>query len=249
LFNKVFKFNQVNIGEPVAIDNIRKNLKIDEPIIEENEIFDENLLNEELIENGQIKAQKIVDEAKRTAEEIINRANNKAEDIKAMAFEEAKKEGYEVGLLKGYEENKAIIEESQRIRDDTESLFEDTVRSMEKELINFIIDIAEKVLDYEMENNEEYILGLINKSLKKTNERDEITIKLAKTDYDFIKMNELEMREKFVELNSWHLVVDEKLVKGDLLVETSYGTIDASMRKQIDIIKETFNSIIMENDR
>ncbi|MEN8906403.1 MAG: FliH/SctL family protein [Clostridiales bacterium] len=253
LYNRVFKVNEINFGSPYKIDyeekveeKINKNsieLKNDKSSEEEND--KENEENSEgILKNAKNNAKDIVSKANNDAKKIINKAKKDSEKIKKEVIDKSKKEGYEEGLLKGYEENKGIIEESEKIKNDIENIYENTVRGMEGEIINLVFNITEKVLGYEMEKNPKYIMKIIEKTLNQTNNLEDLVIKVSEDDYDYIKENEKDLYKEVEGINEINIVKDLNLKKGDCFIETEYGVIENSIKEKIKKIKENFFDIV-----
>jgi flagellar assembly protein FliH len=249
LFSRVLKVDQIDLGSPYTIDNLKnedpevidilQNMETKLSELSETDESTENILRE-----AKFEAERTVEEARNIAKKIIDDANNEIDYLKKIEEEKARKIGYEEGLIKGYEENRSIIAKSEEIKHNMENLFLETVNSMEEEIVKLVLHISEKILNFEMDNNRAYIISLIENTLKKSNDREDLTIRVSNEDYDYINDNEKLIYKEVEGIKNINILMDTTLSKGSCIVETKYGFIDNSINKQLEKIRENFYEII-----
>lgn len=225
----------------------------------------------EIIEEANVKSANIVKEAKKRAEEIIDSAYeeydkqiNKAYDEAKLLFKENKEKGYEEGYEKGYqlgneegyaagyekgyeegkEESQKLIDEALEIKNSYIRIKNTALRKAEKDLIELVITIYEKVLYEKVNEDQEYIVSLILKGIEELEIKEKLTIIISKYDYEVLKKHEKAILAKASLIDSIDIRVNTDMEKGDCILETSKGNIDVSLRKQLCEIKDLLYTIL-----
>lgn len=246
MFSKIIKYDEIELGEPFPIDVSFKNEEKNNEIIDESELGDEpefedlQLNAENLLEEAKLETQNIIGSARIEAEKIIESAKNEAELLFKTSKSDGFKQGYEEGQAKGYEEKKKIIEEAEEIKLAAENLFEETVNSMEDQIIDLILALAKKVIGYEMLNNRDYVISLIQEVVKLTNNHKDIKIRVSDLDYEAVNDKRDEINKLIDDVQDLIIIEDNAMEKGEVVLETSYGSINNSVNKKIEKIKESF---------
>lgn len=251
------------------MSNIIKSFKViksNEPSSERADIkFD--AIYREIIEEAQRKGEEIIKHAEKKAEDIIDSAymeyekqvNNAYERAK-LVFNENKEKGYEEGLLqgkeegykigykKGYEEGKneakKLISEALDIKNSYIRMRNNALKEAEKDLIELVITIYEKVLYKKLEEDEKYIISLIINGLEGLEIKEKLTIIVSKEDYEVVKKYEHYILAKASLIDSIEIKINSDMEKGDCILETSKGNIDVSLRKQLCEIKDLLHTIL-----
>lgn len=251
------------------MSNIIKSFKViksNEPSSERADIkFD--AIYREIIEEAQKKGEEIIKHAEKKAEDIIDSAymeyekqvNNAYERAK-LVFNENKEKGYEEGLLqgkeegykigykKGYEEGKneakKLISEALDIKNSYIRMRNNALKEAEKDLIELVITIYEKILYKKLEEDEKYIISLIINGLEGLEIKEKLTIIVSKEDYEVVKKYEHYILAKASLIDSIEIKINSDMEKGDCILETSKGNIDVSLRKQLCEIKDLLHTIL-----
>ncbi len=200
----------------------------------------EEKLEKEFIEKRkklEKELEELIQKKKEEAEKIIENAKTESEKIKL----EKEKEGYNVGYEKGYKDGikKGIEEEKSKFHDLSQII--DKLVNFEKEnlskygekISSIIIELSKKIIKKEIETYPEKVLkanieNILNKIVDKTYVKIFVSTKI----YDFLNENIDYLKGVF---NIENLKIDkmEKLEPADCIVETNYGTYDASIQEQI----------------
>ena len=251
------------------MSNIIKSFKViksNEPSSERADIkFD--AIYREIIEEAQRKGEEIIKHAEKKAEDIIDSAymeyekqvNNAYERAK-LVFNENKEKGYEEGLLQGKEEGykigykkgykegkneaKKLISEALDIKNSYIRMRNNALKEAEKDLIELVITIYEKILYKKLEEDEKYIISLIINGLEGLEIKEKLTIIVSKEDYEVVKKYEHYILAKASLIDSIEIKINSDMEKGDCILETSKGNIDVSLRKQLCEIKDLLHTIL-----
>ncbi|PAB61273.1 FliH/SctL family protein [Anaeromicrobium sediminis] len=250
--SRVYKSSVVNIGNTKELINYEKNIVEEIALTEEREIFDYDSLYKEEYEKKIAQLDLMIDdkykEAEKKAQSLIEKAKEEAEELKKKSYDEGYLEGKNAGFNDGYEGGKKEashhIDEALEIKkillEEKAVLYEKT----EKEAINLIVDIAGKVLDKEMDENDDYILGLVKSALDKCAYTEEIVIRVSEDDYENTKALENKIICLIPNVENIRIKKDSSLEKGSCILETSSGSIDSSVQTQFNEIKKMFHDML-----
>ncbi len=218
---------------------------------------------QEIIKKAEIQAEIIANNAKKQALNMIKSGEDKSDLFIHNAYEKSKdifneaknngftlgyEEGYELGYEKGYSEGKTdsdiLIKEALEIKrkyiKDKEKLLKDS----EKDIIELVTVIYENLIHKKTEEDSELIISLVLKGIENLDLNDKLTIITSKEDYDIVQMSNDIILAKSNLISELEIKYDAKLEKGDCILETSKGSIDASLNNQLSEVKELLTSIL-----
>ncbi len=250
------------------MSNIIKSFRV----IEGNVIYEEKeekseIINKQLVEETKRKYEEIISKAKLKAEEIINSAYKEYEEHLNSAYEKSKSiydenkqsgyeegykagkeegfnKGYEDGFQKGENEAQKLIDEALKIKNEYINRRNSLLKEAEEDIVNLIITIYEKVLYKRVEEDRDLILSLVLNGIKDLEIKDKLTIIVSKDDYEVIEENKKHILAKATLIDDIEIRVDNDMVKGDCILETSKGDVDVSINNQLKEIKELIVSIL-----
>lgn len=254
--SRIIKSSQVNF--------IKKSI-IEPEIQTIQEDIDENL------ESISEEYEKMIEMAKKQSEDIINdaikegssikekvsyEAREEAESIKKEAYdlgfndgqEEGKSQGYKEGFTKGYDEGKeesdALIKEANDIKRNYLREREEVLNSIEKNVIDLVLDITKKILNQKIDEDDDLIINLVLKGLESLNSREDIRIRVSKEDFDKVEESKEEILSKVSLIENLQVDIDSNLEKGDCIIESSKGSVDVSIDTQIKNVEEELKGLL-----
>jgi flagellar assembly protein FliH len=252
LYNKVFKSYQINnLNIPFKIVPVFK--KEDEQIIDEanQEVPELKTViknkSQEMLSEANENAKLIIFEANIEADKIIEKAKIEAEEIKNLAYDSAYREGFAKAREDFQEENNSILSESEIIREQAKRDYDETVNNLEKDILKLVMEIARKVVGAELKTNSEVIVSIVKDALKRTNEKENIMIKVSQEDSEALKDNIHEIIGRETGITNVKLKKNLSLNKGDVIIETPYGSIDGSVEKKLSNIENVFNEFVAKD--
>lgn len=179
-----------------------------------------------------------------TLEKAIEaQALEKLKEVQERAYQEA----FELGLLEGtekaFDEHKEEFAARLNYLDSILKSFEDLkgrlVSENEAQMVSLIFEIAKRVALIEIKANPASIIEVIRKVVEDSQTDDRLVIRVSKEDYDFIEnlkeKSPSESSSKDIEmLSKIRLEVDAKVASGGCLLDTNYGSIDASIPQRVN---------------
>ncbi|MDD2715502.1 MAG: FliH/SctL family protein [Candidatus Wallbacteria bacterium] len=207
-----------------------------------------------LKEKSEREAREIVTKARQFAEEQLKnsdalrkKASEESTILIKQSSDEAQKKAYADGLLKGQEEGyqegiaktAALIEEAGKLLESINNSRDQIIFSLKDDLCRLITSYVRRIIKIELKLQPEIIISNISAALAKTNSKENITVILSEEDYDLI-LNHSEKLRKIVKgiLNIKYLK-EPNLKSGGCIVETDYGSIDATIEGQFHELQKT----------
>lgn len=205
-----------------------------------------------IVDKAKEKAAKIVEDAEEQKESIIDEAYIKAKEIldehKEIGYKEGHELGYKKGHEKGYEEGKVksdeLIKEALNIKESYISTRNNLLKELEEDIVELVISIYEKVINKKTEEDDELIVSLVLNGISNLDLTDKLTIVVSKEDYNILEIAKEEILAKASMITELDIKYDISLKKGDCILETSKGNIDASLKNQLEEVKELLTTIL-----
>jgi flagellar assembly protein FliH len=180
------------------------------------------------------KAAKLLEDAKAEAENIINKAKKEAETLKSEAYSAAQKKGYDDGILEARKEAQKLKTDYEQQSRNLKEEYDRMVYSLEPQISDIIAALVEKITGVVIEDREEVILYLVDKTLKNMEKCDEYTVRVSKEDYEFVSMRKNLLMAAVAREVPLFIVEDLNLKKNQCLVETEYKVINCSLDVQLN---------------
>jgi len=192
-----------------------------------------------------------INKAKQGVKELIGDAVAKAKslaiEIKENAYKEGHKTGYEEGFQTAYQKGENSAKEEfipllQTINSLIQELSE--FRTMmypkvEKEMIEMITGLTKKILQHEINTNEDSVKQMILLAINSVIDKENMTIRIHPSDKAHAEAFSPELKNLFSEIKNITFEEHPGIEKGGCVIETNFGTIDAKvdqLESQIDKI-------------
>lgn len=179
------------------------------------------VLNAEEFE-ARTAAQKIVDEAKRQAQEIVDEANRQKDEIFARARDEARAE---VAAQASAEIARAKMQAGQ------------VLASSEGQLIELACRIAEKIIGRDLDRDREVVLEICATAIESVRQAKAMVLRVNPKDGQLLR----ERKPRLMELVGRTLDIaikdDADIEPGGCVIQTEFGTVDAQLKTQFDMLK------------
>lgn len=217
----------------------------------------------EIINKAKFEAEKIIKEAKEEKENILEEGEDQKESLIQAAYErskaileKSKEDGYntgydqgkENGYTEGYDKGKAnsdkLIEEALEIKEGYFQDRKDLLNKVERDVIELVVEIYEKIFTEKKEEDSDLIVSLVVNGIENLDVTDKLTIITSKEDYDILEMSRDLILAKASMISDLEIKYDSTMEKGDCILETPKGSIDASLDNQLAEVKEILYSVL-----
>jgi flagellar assembly protein FliH len=164
------------------------------------------------------------------------------EETYAKGFAEGRKAGE-----KGYEESLAkAIEALQDAVLKMDAVKTELYRDAERHAIKLALTIARKIVLREVCIDEGMILRVLGEALKKAGDHKEVHVKMNRADLQNIKGAGIDIEGLINGDRDVYFEPGDGLRKGECVVETPFGDIDARIESQLQTIEESLRQIFQD---
>ncbi|MFP3720956.1 flagellar assembly protein FliH [Niallia circulans] len=210
----------------------------------------------------QAEYNRIVESAWEEAEELKAQALKEAELIriqlseerqnwdieKASLIEEARKNGfqagYEEGQNVGYNEMLSFIQQAKDTVTASKEDYEKYLQSAETTILELAIEVAEKIMNNKIKEEEENFLYLVQNALKEVRKQKEIQLHVSPIHYEMLVAEKEELLQLFPIKPNLFIFPDETIDENACIIETANGRLDASVDTQLLMIKSKLLEIL-----
>ena len=180
----------------------------------------------------------------------IEEARKKSE----LLFDTEMQRAYSEGLEKANSDAKSILEnanveaerivaESIAIKQNVTNDYKNIIDSMEKDIVDLVLEVAEKVIAKEIEKPD-YIIGLVSEAVEKAASKKDTIVKVSEEDYDFIVSNKDKILLNVEGFGEVEILKETSLEKGSCIVETKFGIIDGSLKTRMKQVEQEVYKIL-----
>ncbi|SFQ97026.1 flagellar assembly protein FliH [Desulfoscipio geothermicus DSM 3669] len=200
----------------------------------------------DLLAEARNEAKAIINRAQQAASTIIEKARQaataEAEKINTEAAREGYAEGYRAAMEEARNEAKKIRAEARTVLARAEEARREKLASLKTEIRNLALEIAEKLVNRELELDPDAVLAIVKESIQLVSNRKYVVL--------WVHPAEKEMCEKHRERLLGHLppraelqiMTDEAVGRGGCVVETDYGKVDARLSTRWQALLKSFNN-------
>ncbi len=241
LLSSIIKSSQVRIvkkTQPVELKQDLSVLEQTDKIIEA-----ENLANR-IIKNAKTEAENIISSAMKDAEKVLEDTHLHAKKIHDKAREDGYKAGFDKGYAEGKETSDELIMEANKIKREYLKEKEITLSNLEKDVINMIMILCEKIINMKLRDDDETIISVILRGIDSLNVKENLIIKVSKDDYDIVEMSKQRILAMANLIEDIEVRIDSTLSRGGCIIEGSKGNVDVSVDLQIQEMKKLLTTLI-----
>ncbi|HOK42043.1 MAG TPA: FliH/SctL family protein [Thermoclostridium caenicola] len=244
----VYKRNQISMGKPYQIKNSSPvRVAVEDPGVTQSE--DPGQKAEEILARAREEARLIIQEAELEAQRLLEQAQAQAEALAAEAEQQAKEEGYRNGESLAQQHYQELLAEAEAFRDRAKTEYEETIRSLEHDIVELSLSIARKVLGAELETSRDVILTIAAEAIEACMNRDRIVLRVSGDDYDYVTDHIEDLRSGTSNIGQIEVRKDQTLSRGACIVDTGYGMVDGSLETKMEMVEQAFREVLGELDR
>lgn len=232
-------------------NNIDEGYEEDIQITEKREEL-ERILN--TIEERTSELQKleiIIKEREKEAEKNLEALEAEAKKKMEYEYKVSKESGYRDGYQAGENEAREIIINKSKemfariinLVEDAQNTREQILKENEEYIIALAIKIAQKIIREEVKLNKDIIRNVIGNAIKKVPISRKMTVIVNWEDLEYIKEIKQSIFSEIKGVENIEIIEDQRIHRGGCVLETSIGTIDATIESQLEAVEEAFLEI------
>ena len=203
-----------------------------------------SLLPDELLADAHEQANQILEQVKAQADEILEQAKVTGEFEKNKIIEEARKIGYQEGLIKANDE---LAAQKQELDDKTQQLemeYQQLVSELEPNFVKLVMGLVKKLTGILVEDKREIIVYLMEQSLRNLGKVKMLTIRVSTEDLEIVTVAEDKIRAIIGEECQLEFLADSKLTKHQCILELENQIIDCSLDVQLKGLMEDLKMLM-----
>jgi flagellar assembly protein FliH len=165
------------------------------------------------------------------------------EALKASAWTEGFQQGYDEGLRLATQEQQEISTRLGALLHDVAADNEALVRTLESQVIELTLAVAEKVIAREARIDPTIVLNVVRSALSEIHDATELRIHVNPDDYPLLETRWQEMLPRTVAERS-ELTSDDLVERGGVVVETRIGYVDSQLKTRINQVVTSFQAVL-----
>ncbi len=195
---------------------------------------------EEYLLMVQTQASQILSDARAEADAILSQAQAELARQQELGY----KEGYDAGLAAGQQAAKAAWESKLRdldlLRQELVAKDANLLQEAEQEALALALAIAQRVINYKLTRDDAVVQGALRQVLSIAKGCREALLLVAEEDFPHLWEQRTQWQHLLPGVKEFDLQVDPTLSKGDLVVETNQGSIDARVDTVLERLAAEF---------
>lgn len=209
------------------------------------DVFTEGLAAPEVdyLQTAKEEADRILAEARKEAERIIVRAEAEKSEIQKNAQEKGYQDGQE-----------QVQQELSRLRGELESSYQakwseldaqyaQKRADMEKDLVDVILEVFNKVFHIQFDNKKDILLYLIDNAILNIEGEKKFRIKVAESNVLFLENKKEEILEHVGHDIELEILTDSTMDGNNCIIETDSGVFDCSLGVQLENLIKDIRSL------
>lgn len=170
-------------------------------------------------------------EAEETHSERVDR-------MEKEAYEDAFKLGEKAGVERGERMFQSAVRSFVEAADQLRRLQQEFYGRVEGEILDLVLATTRKVVQREVDNQEDMILRILKEAIAQSIDRDRIVVRINPADFDFVHGHKSDIVQAIDGIK--HLVIerDEAISRGGAIVESDYGSIDARIERRFEEVEK-----------
>lgn len=180
-------------------------------------------------------------EGERLLAEERSQMHNDVLEYKEKAYKEGYEIGYKEGLSTGRDagfsqaqsECEKVLLDAESVRSDIYERRNRLSHDLEMDIVEMVQIIFEKIVRKLTEEDNDLILSLVKKGISQLDLANKLVVITCKSDYDLLTQKKEEILAYANFVDELDLKYDYNMERGDCIIETSKGSIDVSLSKQL----------------
>lgn len=170
--------------------------------------------------------------------------------------EAARRAGFNVGHAEGYAAGLAAAEQAmagevQRLREILARVYEDHAtlyRSAERQVVDLALQIAEKVVEREVENMPDLAVNVIRAALDEMDARTALRVRVSPDDLELLQRRWSQLVPPSISPDQVELAADERIQPGGAIIETTQGQVDAQLETKLAQLGNALWTFVSESE-
>lgn len=206
---------------------------------DDEEPMEADIPDTDYVEEARAEAERILTEAKEEIDRMYAEAEAEIAAIRKNAEVEGHNEGYQAGITRAAQENTAEKERLMNQEREMLSHIQMKEERMEKELVDTLCDVFEKVFMIQFADKKEILYHLAENAVSHIEGSKILQVRVNEAGREFLSTKKDEIKAKVGEDVQVDIIMDPVLQDGDCIIETDGGIFDCSLGTEVgNLIKD-----------
>jgi|GEM_PF-1796624 len=197
------------------------------------------------------EAERIKRQARTEADKILKEAAKIRAEAEAKGREqglaEGRAKGREEGLAEGREAVRTELDPTVNALKNIENLYTNLWTANEAALVKLAIKVAERVILRELAASPEIIQKAFKAAIDLLQEQHQVVFRVHPEDLNYLDSLSTELKDQIKGLVKVEFKPDQDLNRGDLIMETESGRLDATLKKRLEAVTGALDEVLKEN--
>lgn len=207
------------------------------------------------LESARKAAASMVATSRAESEAITKTARLQIDEARETAIREGHKIGEEKGFAKGEREGlqeakldwQTLMQETEMLIQELQTSRMSLLKSSEEEMIHLVIAFARSVIKAEVDSREEIILRNLDAAINKVADVDKIVLRINIRDKAMCEAHKDNLLRRLGTVSDLRIIEDQTLSPGGVKIETSVGTIDATIESQTQELEQSLRKHLRQS--
>ena len=172
----------------------------------------------------------------------VKKMTDKTHTLEKEAYEKGFAQGERAGQELGEKRFDSTIKSFTEAADDLFGLQKKVYQESEQHLVELVLAVARQVIQKEVETDRHILLDIIQSAFRYVADREAITVRLHPSDLEFANQHKTEVIQKIEGLGKLAFEGDEKVSRGDALIESRLGMVECGIEKHLKELEETLRT-------
>ncbi len=168
--------------------------------------------------------------------------------------EAARLQGYGIGYEQGYAEGRAAAEaemsqvllQMQQLLSSVHENHQGFFRAAERQVVDLALQIAQKVVEKEVENMPDLAITVIRSALEEMDARTAVRVRVSPDDEELLRRRWTQCVPPGIPADRIELQADERIQSGGAIIETTQGQVDAQLETKLAQLGNALWTFVMD---
>ncbi len=207
----------------------------------------------DLMTQAEGDAKEIIDVAENEAAKLLEKSYVESKQVLEKSREQGYEEGFEKGMNEGreqgYLEMTSLIDEAKHLKQSAYEARNQLSLKLEQDVIQLVIQTARRILQSELQEDQELLFQLIDEGLKKCNYTENLVIHVSEMDYDMVYAYQNRIYLMTDGIYDIEVKSDPSMSPGSVVIETASGQVDAGIETQLKQIEAAFKDLLQSGEQ
>ncbi|MHB8197346.1 MAG: FliH/SctL family protein [Vulcanimicrobiaceae bacterium] len=185
-----------------------------------------------LIDSAEMQAQALIDDARERSLSLLTDAERRVSALEADARERGFAQGEHDGLAVADAQMNEMIVTMRGLVDMARQERHKIVESAEPEIVKLALAVAERVVHRQISVEPEIVVENVRSAITRLLAREAVTVRVSPADLETMRGHRDSLLADH-DIERLHIVEDQRVDRGGVVIETDSGTIDAKIATQL----------------